>query len=525
MINELHNLAKVLESNRIPTDEWHREYKVLPKVTSKSPCIRIWLDSDGSISALEALDPERTSVLRKYGNNQNSFPAFNISPLYRLTDPECIVKLEGIENGKSKPDIETIKSWCKEDNWIKGTPKKVQRSLEVYPKKLLDAIGTQAQTDDNILTELISLCEKLCTNIEGGFRTSLENYIFAALQKEDEVGAALALLFHKGSSELDHSKDVGSNICVILDVKNWKRYGYPVASEHTTVELNQMLLANSTKNKIPADTSQLDAFGSPFKNPSEPMPSVKLSGFEVTLRSMFRGQPCQYRYGQIEDRSYPITVANRASIKKALEWIAAPSRRQITWVKIDKNELVFVYPSKLPEASPKFASVFGDPATPSKRSESRFENIAEAFIKHNPALKHSGIVLKNYLEQNRTISPQLTTQSIQDELRLYGLNKIHQNLLEYEHLQNFPQLEHDFKVINSDTRLVIVDADIAERLCAGEVKWQELQKTSVQIGKYKLDKLKIPQIANEIYHWNLEYDNFLGYMAGIIKRKGTADKH
>ena len=24
---------------------------------------------------------------------------------------------------------------------------------------------------------------------------------------------------------------------------------------------------------------------------------------------------------------------------------------------------------------------------------------------------------------------------------------------------------------------------------------------------------------DEIYHWNLEYDNFLGYMAGIVKRK------
>ena len=381
MINELHNLAKVLESKGISSNEWHREYKTLPKVTAKSPCIRIWLDSDGSISGLEELTPEHASVLRKYGNNQNSFPAFNISPLYRLTDLECIDELERIKRGQVEPNIETIKSWCKEDNWIKGVPRQIQMNLKDCPKKLLEAIGTQVQMDDDILTELMSLCEKLCTNIEGGFRASLENYIFATLQKRDEIGLALALLFHKGSAEKDHSKDVGGKISVILDVKDWRRYGYPVASEHTTLELNGMLLANSANIEIPADTSQLDAFGFPFANPNEPMPSVKLSGFEVTLRSMFSGQPCQYRYGQIGDGSYPITIANRSSIKKALEWIAAPSRRQFTWERIDKNELVFVYPSRLPEVPPKFASLLGDPVTQQKRTEPRFESIAKEFTK------------------------------------------------------------------------------------------------------------------------------------------------
>lgn len=381
MINELYNLAKVLESKGISSNEWHREYKTLPKVTAKSPCIRIWLDSDGSISGLEELTPEHASVLRKYGNNQNSFPAFNISSLYRLTDLECIDKLERIKRGQVEPDIETIKSWCKEDNWIKGVPKQIQRNLKDCPKKLLEAIGPQVQMDDNILTELISLCEKLCTNIEGGFRASLENYIFATLQKRDEIGLALALLFHKGSAEKDHCKDVGGKISVILDVKDWRRYGYPVASEHTTLELNEMLVANSANIEIPADTSQLDAFGFPFANPNEPMPSVKLSGFEVTLRSMFRGHPCQYRYRKIEDCSYPITIANRSSIKKALEWIAAPSRRQVTWERIDKNELVFVYPSELSEVSLKYASLLGDPVTQQKRTELQFESTAKEFTK------------------------------------------------------------------------------------------------------------------------------------------------
>ena len=143
----------------------------------------------------------------------------------------------------------------------------------------------------------------------------------------------------------------------------------------------------------------------------------------------------------------------------------------------------------------------------------------DGLLKLNPALKHAGIVLKEYWEQNIPISPEQTTQSIKDEIALYGLNRVHRKLMEHEDLQNFPQVERDFKVINSDTRLAVVDTSVAKRLRAGIFNWRELQKVSVQIAKYKLDELRIPYIMDEIYHWNLEYDNFLGYMAGIVKRK------
>lgn len=143
-----------------------------------------------------------------------------------------------------------------------------------------------------------------------------------------------------------------------------------------------MLLASGDKTEIQGNNSRTDAFGSPFVNPNEPMPSVKLSGFEVTLRSMFSGQPCQCRYGQIDDGSYPIAAENRSSIKKSLEWIADPLRRQITWEKVDKNEMVFIYPSRLPEVPPKFVSIFGKNSSESpERTAARFESTAKEFTK------------------------------------------------------------------------------------------------------------------------------------------------
>jgi len=141
----------------------------------------------------------------------------------------------------------------------------------------------------------------------------------------------------------------------------------------------------------------------------------------------------------------------------------------------------------------------------------------DGMLKLNPGLKESAAVLKGYFEGNRTIAPELRTQSLADEIALYGLSGKHKKLVNNEKLQNFRQVERDFKVIDSDTRLVVVDSTVAKRLQYGKVDWKELQKVSVQIAKYKLDELRTPIIMDNIYRWNLDYDSFLGYMAGIVK--------
>lgn len=143
----------------------------------------------------------------------------------------------------------------------------------------------------------------------------------------------------------------------------------------------------------------------------------------------------------------------------------------------------------------------------------------DGMLKLNPGLKQAATVLKDYFESNASISPELSTQSIADEIALYGLSEKHKKLISNEGLQNFPQVEQDFKVIDTDTRLAIVDKEIARCLKYGMVDWKELQQVSVQIAKYKLVELRTPVIIDNIYNWNLEYDGFLGYMAGVVKLK------
>jgi hypothetical protein len=234
-----------------------------------------------------------------------------------------------------------------------------------------------------LFSELIRLAAGFTNEPDKSFKSALETCVFAKLQKQEDIGMLLAMLFHKGNPKKNHNDDTGASISVVLDLFDWQQYGYPATSQHITEWINDRLLKSSLlSTSEQSEGVESDAFGIPFINPNEPMPSVKLHGFDVTLRSMFNGQPCQYRYEQIDDASYPIAMENRSHAKKSLEWVAGLEREGVTWRKIDKNEIVFVYPSKLPEIPPRFASIFGsNQVESSAQTEARFENIAKDFIK------------------------------------------------------------------------------------------------------------------------------------------------
>lgn len=383
MLNELYSLSSVLESKNISTKEWHREYKLLPKVTPKAPCFRIWLSKDGSICDIESISAELAIFLRKFGSNQRSFPAFNIAPLYRITDEKQISDLEQIEKGTLVVDPSVIRSWCTNDNWDEDLVKKVDRCLHNASHDLLELIGYSEQKENALIRELMRLANSFSDESDKSFRTILEKFIFAQLQKQENIKLLLYMLFHKGDAKKAAKDDTGPSLSIILDLFDWKQYGCPVASEHITEWINANLLLSKKASSVAlSEISEKDAFGLPFVNPDEPMPNVKLSGFEVILRAMFNGQPCQYRYKRIDDASYPIAYENRSLAKKSLEWIASLEREGITWQKVDKSEIVFVYPSKLPEVPLKFASIFGSNRTDnSAQSEARFEQVAKEFIK------------------------------------------------------------------------------------------------------------------------------------------------
>jgi hypothetical protein len=349
MLNELYLLSGALNASDIDRQSWHEEYKPLPKATPKAPCFRIWLSDLGVIMGMELLAPELVRVLRKYGNNQASFPAFNIKPLYRVTD-----------SGQKR-----------EDNWLKSM-KRTDNSIESISGRLQNAIGG---IDNESLRGVIKLIETTRLLTKSGFRNALEQYLTVAVAMGNtELRGILEFV---GNDNKPPENDMGANISVILDLENWDNYGHPIASEETTHQINDAL--NQYENGLNRQGNALDAFGDLFDEtaPPEPMPEVSLPWLgKVTLRAMFNGQPCQERYGRFDDASYSISKPNRDSTKTALEWVSKADNEYVTWVKAAKDEIVFAYPSELPKIPLKSAAIFGGIG-----AKGRFEELSKDFLK------------------------------------------------------------------------------------------------------------------------------------------------
>lgn len=374
MLNELFTLSSVMNKVGIEADDWHREYSLLPR----QPCYRVWISAHGAVCGLEELDQELIPLLRKYGNNQRSFPAFNIKPLYRIVDEEQKKQLKQIGNNDLLFDFQTVKSWCIQDNWHRSL-KNIDRSLSELGSILSSMIHEQGLDERNNITHLASVVKKL----DGGLRTSLEKYVFEKMSRGEDIALLLKILFHSGDPLKDSEKDDGKNISVILDIDDWQEFNNPVTSETTTRWLNDVLQKNEKLKPVEASfpAEVKDAFGAQHDGVQDPMPKVKLHGFDVSLRAMFRDQLCQYRYGAIDSDSFPISKANRANVKQSLEWIAHSDKEGTYWKKADEKEIVFIYPSKIPKTPLKFASVFGGPEDSSGDVEKRFAPIAREMIK------------------------------------------------------------------------------------------------------------------------------------------------
>lgn len=142
----------------------------------------------------------------------------------------------------------------------------------------------------------------------------------------------------------------------------------------------------------------------------------------------------------------------------------------------------------------------------------------EGLFKKNPSLSDSTSVLLELFSSGKEIAPALCTDALQREIRLGGF--FNQSLLDAENKMRFPQVEKDFRVIASDTKVVVVDQQLIDKLENHQiVTWQDIQKYSVQIWGYRLSELKLVEISAfypGVYKWTYAYDNFIGYMAGVL---------
>ncbi|MDL2317169.1 hypothetical protein LJC59_08910, partial [Desulfovibrio sp. OttesenSCG-928-A18] len=386
MLNELHGLSEALSGMGISVKQWHREYLTLPKVRPNTPCVRIWVDTNAEVAGFDCISKELAAGLRKYGNKQGTFPAFNVAPLYRLTDESTIKELDQLLKTTSLLDIEKIQSWCTSDNWA-SIAGKIKVSLVGKATELEAQINKAFPNGKNSMTALLNVLNKVSDNRVEAFRLALEKRIFVQLQSGEDVPLALTMLFHKGQPAKAPKDDRGS-LSVILDYAGWQEYGHPVASEPITEWINDALLQEESivlsLSGPENENGARDAFGQPLGHfDDEPMPEVNMPSLAgVKLRSMFNQVYCQKRYSYFDGDSFPISMRNRADTKAALEYLSNPANKGVTWKIFGDKEIVFAYPSRLDQraATLDWLALVA-PKVDDAEQQERFELRAEDFIR------------------------------------------------------------------------------------------------------------------------------------------------
>ena len=370
MINELYQLSEAMEESGVQAQRWHNRYRPIPNIKSNAPCVRISI-LEGAVAELSSVPEELGKGLRKFGDNQGSYPCMNLMPLYRITDESIkkalkVLKPENLDPAK----VKEIESWCEErhNNW----GEKFQRKYKICMDRSTE------------LCELVPVFApvQILAEESGYFRDpadlhrEVKNAAFKMLRRGENVPLALQILFHQGDPAKRAEDDCGLLSVALETPKLIDQLGFPVVSTKFVLELNKALMETEEEDTA----SQFDAFGVPFApaERSTPMPTVKLAGgFDATLRTMFSGQPCQTRYRRIEDASYPISPEMRGKLHASLDWLGGKKEHEnITWMNIDKGEVLFAYPSRIPEQAVSYTKMFG--AT--RKSNLTFTEQAKQFL-------------------------------------------------------------------------------------------------------------------------------------------------
>jgi len=154
-----------------------------------------------------------------------------------------------------------------------------------------------------------------------------------------------------------------------------------------------------------------------------------------------------------------------------------------------------------------------------------FQLVFDHRLRKHPAFDDSAAVLATLFAEDK-VSPQHCTYAMKSEIRRAGMKLDAKRIDDAEQKQEFKEVESRFKVIDSQTEIAVVKKKLKQRLVNRErVTFQELQDGSVQIYSNRKVDFGIAPIVERpgVYEWTLDYDMFIGYMAGVIDNVDLLD--
>lgn len=112
------------------------------------------------------------------------------------------------------------------------------------------------------------------------------------------------------------------------------------------------------------------------------------------------------------------------------------------------------------------------------------------------------------------------TDALRREIREQSNNSLIDALFQAEQAKIYPTVAEKFKVIDAETVTALVPGHALDAIRQGQrPDWHTLQMNCVQIWANRKLDFALTEISGYpgLYTWNLEYDNFIGYMRGAIK--------
>lgn len=130
----------------------------------------------------------------------------------------------------------------------------------------------------------------------------------------------------------------------------------------------------------------------------------------------------------------------------------------------------------------------------------------------------AGILTDLYARKH--VAPTYCTEALRREVREQSNHGLIASLFQAERDKAYPTVVDSFKVIDSETVTALVPGPALDLIRQGQrLDWNTLQMHCVQIwANRKLDfaLTEIPAYPG-LFAWNLDYDDFIGYMLGAIK--------
>lgn len=150
-----------------------------------------------------------------------------------------------------------------------------------------------------------------------------------------------------------------------------------------------------------------------------------------------------------------------------------------------------------------------------------FVTVEDGILSKHPAFKESAPIVEKMWKKITApdaIPAELATLAMRLELQKTG--GLAESISKHETAHDYPAVADAFRIIQSDTRTVIIDEAIAKRVQSGVyVHSRELLMHSVQLWSARIQELGMAPVHqnSDLYVWTAPYDPvLLGVMKGIL---------